>query len=436
MKTIKIHFMGIGGSGCSGAAALAQASGFQISGCDINLDLKEMPYLLKQSILNMGHNPQHLRGIDILVISPAVNIMNSHNEEIQEARRKRIKILTWQEFVGKFLLQDKFVIAVCGTHGKSTTSGMLGFILEKAGFDPWVLVGAKILNWNSNFRIGKSKYFIIEADEYNNNFLNYTPNIIVMTNIEWDHPDFFKNEQKLYQSFERFILQAKRPFCLLATPEGIGINNFFNFLLEKKSTRKLADFIEYSENQRLRLQIPGSFNILNASLAYAVAKKLGIQEKIIIEALKEFKGIARRFRLVGRIGGMQIFDDYAHHPREIKVTLDMAADIFPNRKIWVCFQPHTFSRTEMLFSDFVQVFKNALVEKILLLDIFPAREEDRKTVSSQKLAKAVKSTKVQYVGSISDAQVFMRKQKKKPDVLINMGAGDIFKLSQMLLKNK
>jgi len=436
MKKIKIHFMGIGGSGCLGAAALAHASGFQVSGCDINLDSTEIPYVLKQLPLNIGHNPKHLNNIEILIVSPAVNIMSSVNKEIQEAKRRGIKILTWQEFIGKFLLKGKFVIAVCGTHGKSTTTGMVGFILEKAGLDPWVLVGAKILNWDSSFRVGKSNYFVIEADEYNNNFLNYTANIIVITNIEWDHPDFFKDKQKLYQSFEKFILKAKRPFCLLTTKNGVGINHFLKFILRKKYAKEIADFIEYPKIKRLRLQIPGSFNILNASLAYAVAKKLGIGEKMIIEALKDFKGIARRFHLVGKVGKMKIFDDYAHHPSEIKATLDMAADIFPNRKIWVCFQPHTFSRTLVFFSEFVNVLKHAPVEQIYLVDIFAAREKDEGLISSAKLAEAIKTSKVQYLGDITHAATFFKTIRNKPDILINMGAGDIFKLSRMLLSRR
>jgi len=433
MKKAKVHFMGISGSGFSGAAALAKAEGFEISGCDINLDRKESESNLGKIKLFTSHHPKHLRRADFLVISPAVNALDPQNSEVQEAKKRKIPILTWQEFIGKFLLNGKSVIATCGTHGKSTTCGMLGFVLEQAGLDPWVLLGAKVLNWGKNFRIGKSKYFVIEADEYNNNFLNYHPDIIVMTNIDWDHPDFFTDESQTYQSFTKFIQGARRPFALFVLPEEIGVKFFLSFLAGQDEMRKFLKLIKYPEIQKLSLQVPGEFNILNASLAYVVAKSLGIKDKIIRKALEDFKGVARRFELVGKIGKMQIFDDYAHHPQEIKATLAMAKDIFPKRKIWVCFQPHTFSRTKALFSEFVQALKNAPVDRIFLLDIFAARERDEGIISSQKLVETVGIPKVQYIGSLLETFGFLRNKKDKPDILINMGAGDIFKLSQMLL---
>jgi UDP-N-acetylmuramate--alanine ligase len=428
--------MGISGSGCSGAAALAQAQGFEVSGCDINLDQKELSKILGSISLYSDHHPSHLKDRDFLVISPAVSFLDPKNKEIQEANARRIAVLTWQEFVGKFLLRDKFVIAVCGTHGKSTTCGMLGFVLEQAGLDPWVLLGAKVLNWSKNFRVGKSNYFVIEADEYNNNFFNYHSDIAVITNIEWDHPDFFKDESQVFRSFARFVLGAKRPFSLFVPPEGIGIRKFLSFLLGKKKTTKFIELIKYPEIQKLKLQIPGEFNILNANLAYAVAKNLGVKDKIIKNALEDFEGISRRFELVGEIGKMKIFDDYAHHPQEIKETCKMAKDIFPKKKIWIFFQPHTLSRTKILFSDFVHVLKNAPVDQIFLLNIFAAREKDKGIVSSKELVEAAKVPKVQYIGGLSEAEAFLRGRGDKPDILINMGAGDIFKLSQRLISKR
>lgn len=430
---IHVHFMGISGSGCSAAAAIAEAQGFAVSGCDINLDQENLVQMMRTKLLFRGHNPDHLKGIDLLVISPAVNILDSHNLELQEAQVRKISVLTWQEFVGRFLLDGKFVIAVCGTHGKSTTSGMLGFVLEQAGLNPSVLLGARILNWNRNFRVGASQYFVIEADEYNNNFFSYHPNVVIITNIELDHPDFFKDEKKLYSSFAEFLLKSRRPLALFVQSESIGISEFLRFLADSNKTRQLLKFVNYVQIRQLKLHIPGTFNLFNANLVYEVAKSLRLKDKIVRQALANFRGLSRRFELAGYVDGMKVFDDYAHHPQEVRETLQMARAIFPGKNIWVFFQPHTFSRTSAFFSDFVKVFKESPVEQIFLLDIFAAREKEIETVSSKKMADAAGLPKIQYIGNISDAAAFLNNIKDKPDVLINMGAGDIVKLSKILL---
>lgn len=400
--------MGVAGSGISAVAAIAAYAGFKISGCDLNLDSEYLSGLKSglQFQCWEGHDPGHLQDVDLLIITPAVTSLDPKNKELLEAKKKKIPILTWQEFMGWYLQQDKFVIAVAGTHGKSTTTAMIGLILEKAGLDPTVEVGAIVPEWGRNFRLGGDRYFVCEADEFNDNFLNYHPDIVVITNVEMDHPEYFANLAAVKKSFAKFVGNLK--------PGG--------FLVDQGKLP--AD---------TKLRVPGGFNRQNAALAWKVAARLGVDDKIICQTLEEFTGLGRRFEFKGEALGARIYDDYAHHPTAIKVTLEAARQKFPHQKIWLVFQPHMFSRTKYLFDDFVKVLQEAPVDKIIILDIFPAREKDRGLVSSRELVSAVGKKDVQYPGRLEEAVRYLTQNIKKGDIVINMGAGDIYRLSPILL---
>lgn len=407
-KLRHIHFMGIAGSGMSAVAAIAAFQGYQISGCDLNPDSEYLKDLRKEVKFRFyqGHDTHHLRNVDILTITPAVTSLDPDNPEIAEARKRKIQILTWQEFMGRYLHQGKFVICVAGTHGKSTTTAMIGLILERAGFDPTVEVGAIVPQWRRNFRVGKGKYFVCEADEFNDNFLNYHPDVAVITNIEFDHPEYFKNLASVKKSFNKFVKNLK--------PGGLLIRD-----------SKLP--------KDLKLQIPGEFNRQNAALAWRVTSHLGIGSEIIHQTLASFKGIGRRFDLKGEYQGAKIYDDYAHHPTAIKATIEAARQKFPRQKIWLIFQPHMFSRTKALFSDFVKVFQEIKADRVIVTDIFPSREKDTGLVSSQDLVQVIARKNVEYLGQIEAVAQFLKKNLKRDEVVINMGAGDIYSLSQILL---
>lgn len=400
--------MGVAGSGMSAVAAIAAHQGYLVSGCDLDPDseyLKDLKKDLKFRF-DKGHDPQHLKGIDLLIITPAVTSFDPQNRELVEAKKKGIPILTWQEFMGRYLQQGKFVIAVAGTHGKSTTTAMIGLILEEAGLDPTVEVGAIVSLWERNFRWGRGKYFVCEADEFHDNFLNYHPDIAIITNIEMDHPEYFKNLAAVKRSFAKFADNLK-----------VG-----GFLVDQA---KLP--------MDLKLQIPGDFNRRNAALAWEVAARLGVDDKIIRQTLEEFTGLGRRFEFKGEAFGARIYDDYAHHPTAIKVTLEAARQKFPSQKIWLVFQPHMFSRTKYLFDDFVKVFREAAVDKIIICDIFPAREKDTGLVSSRDLVLAIGKKNVEYSGRFEEAVRYLTQNIKRGDVVVNMGAGDIYRLSPILL---
>lgn len=413
--------MGIGGSGCSAAAAVAYEFGYKVSGCDLT-DSIYTSHLEKNNVkIFSGHSPKHLEDISLLVLSPAIENLDKENPELLEAKKRGIEVLTWQEFVGTELLRDKFVISVAGTHGKSTTTALIGLILEKGGLDPTVILGAQVKEWGENFRVGKSNYFVIEADEYNSNFLNYRSNIGVITNIDFDHPEYFKDENSLNKAFADFADNFKKDSVLF---RGAGVNLTNNH-------GKTIDI----HKREFELKIPGDFNQLNASIAYQVGSYLSVEEKKILETLRNFAGVKRRFELIGEVGGIKIFDDYAHHPTALRVTLKAAREKFVKNKIWVVFQPHMFTRTYKLFSNFLTVFNEANVEKVIVTDIFPSREKDTGLVHAKDLVEKINYSvgfeKALYL-SKEEAKNYLAENLENDDIVVVAGAGDIIELSKSL----
>ncbi len=408
---MKVHFLGIGGSGTSAAAALAKAQGFEVTGCDKDLE---------------GHHPNHLKGINILAITPAITYLDPDNPEIIEAKKKEIPVLTWQQFVGEYLTRDKFVIAICGTHGKTTTTAMIATLLEDSGKDPTVLLGAINPKWKTNHRVGKGKYFIIEADEFNDNFLHFKPDITVITNIEMDHPEYFKDINAYLDSFEKFLLQTKH--TIVANLNDANVAEIIKDVM-KQSKVSALDFnkIEVEFN----LKIPGEYNISNAKAAFQVGLLLGIEPEKINISLNNYMGVGRRFEYLGNFRGSKVYSDFGHHPTEIKKTMIAAREKFPKQRIWFFYQPHMFSRTKFLFEEFVKVFRDLPVDGTVILDIYPSREVDTGLVSSEELVKAINKNNVHYAKELKKEEF---EQYAKPgDILFFMGAGDIDKLARELL---
>ncbi|MFA5933348.1 MAG: cyanophycin synthetase [Microgenomates group bacterium] len=427
----KVHFLGIGGSGTSAVAKIAEAQGFKITGCDLDID-NEFTTGFKKDQLFIGHSPKHLENIDILAITPAIYSLNPDNPELLEAKKKGIEILTWQEFMGKYLEKGKFVIAVCGTHGKSTTTAMIGKILEDAGLDPTVELGAIVPEWGTNYRVGQSQYFVTEADEFNDNFLTSHPDITVVTTIEMDHPEYFKDFETYKGSFGKFLGQTKEK--IIANLSDKGVTEVLA-LHTGSHSRCVGTVINYSKILiDFPLKIPGGFNILNASAAFQVGLALGIEPKIIKKSLEKFTGIGRRFEYLGETRGAKIYSDFGHHPTEIKLTLETARMEFPEKKITIIFQPHMFSRTKALFDDFVNVLKKAPVDEIFILDIYPSREVDTGLVTSKQLVEAINETNVIYIPENKILEK-VESEPEKYDILFFLGAGNTHNLAKELLKD-
>ncbi len=349
---MNIHFVGIGGSGISGVALLAKKMGYKISGCDIE---KQSAYAKNISV---GHSPGHIKNTDLVVISPALLFQDKIPEEVAAAKKVK-KLMTWQKFLGKILLKNKKIIAIAGTHGKSTTTAMAGKLLIDAGLDPIVVVGANVPEWKGNSRFGKGEWAVVEADEFNDNFLNYSPEIEIINNIEFDHPDYFKNEKEVKKSFEKFKKKLKGKKILITEKDSL--------------------------NKKFNLKIMGEHNQKNANMVYVLGTKLGIRNKEIVKSVESFKGIERRMELIAKKKGLEIYDDYAHHPTAIKTTLEGLRKVRPKAKILTIVEPHGYKRTKALLSKYKGVFDG--VDKVIVGPIFKARDKVDESVTPQKVAK-------------------------------------------------
>lgn len=426
-----VHFLGIAGSGASACAKLAESTGFKVSGCDKNLS-GEFTKVLKSIPTFESHNPKHLENVDILAVTPAVLSLDPNNPELLEAKKRKIKVMTWQQFMGKYLTKSKFVIAISGTHGKSTTTAMIGKILEDAKLDPTVLMGASFSSWNANFRIGRGKYFVVEADEFNDNFMSLNPDISIVTNIEFDHPEYFKDLESYQRSFQNFL--SKTHNLIVANLSDV---NTKNTLVEKRHGEEnfFPPVLDYSKNLiDFPLKIPGKHNILNASSAFNLALNLEIPAEKVKQSLQGFLGIGRRMELIGEINGAKIYSDFAHHPTEIKVTIEALRQKYHNRDIFVFFQPHMFSRTKALFKEFVEVLKNLDVSGVSIIDIYPSREKDTGMIHAKDLVKAIGKANIKY-NKMGEVLEVIKKEISKEAVVIFMGAGDIDSKARQLLSS-
>lgn len=404
-----IHLMGIGGSGMSGVALLAEKAGYMVSGCDV-----EGSTAYGKNI-SVGHSAGHVKNADLVVVSPAVLFQDKNNEEVIAAK-KAGNLLTWQEFVGMILAKNKRIICVAGTHGKSTTTAMAGRLLAEGGMDPTVLVGAKVPEWNGNARNGKGKYFIIEADEFNDNFLNYNPEIIILNNIEYDHPDYFRDEQEVFESFKKFIGKLTGMKILIVNKDSPGVQKLLGTI--DKSDLKV---IEYSGNLGFDLAVPGKHNIENALGVAALGKLLGIDAKTIKDSLSSFKGIGRRMELIANKNGIEIYDDYAHHPTAIAATLQALRESHPDARIWAIDEPHGYARTKALLPNYENVFRDA--DKVLIGPIFKARDRETFGMTPGLVAQASRHKDAKGLTTFPEIKKILEKEIKKGDVILVMGAG-------------
>jgi UDP-N-acetylmuramate--alanine ligase len=385
---MRIHMMGIGGSGMAAVARLASKMGYIVTGCDLEESTAYAKDIFK------GHDPKHLDGIDLLVVSPAIYYQNPNSPELALAEKRKI-VMTWQEFLGKYLTKGKKVICVAGTHGKSTTTAMVGKLLIDAGLDPSVIVGAKVSEWNGNSRFGNGEYMVIEADEFNNNFLNYHPDIAIINNIEFDHPDFFKSEEEVRESFKKFIGNLRGEKILITS--------------------------EDSPHKHFNLKVFGEHNQKNANMVYALGKKLGIRDEDIVRSLETFKGIKRRMELIADKNGIKVYDDYAHHPTAIKTTLEGLRTEYPKAKILAIVEPHGYKRTKALLPEYKGVFDS--VDKVTIGSIFPARDEVDNSITPRKVAEMSGHKNFEVFDVFEELFKNLKLEIKNYDVIVVMGAG-------------
>ncbi|MBL7142483.1 MAG: UDP-N-acetylmuramate--L-alanine ligase [Candidatus Pacebacteria bacterium] len=432
---VKIHFIGIGGIGVSALAQYYLSQGHKVSGSD--LKSSEITKALKKrgaKVFIGPHKGSNLGYLpDLVIYSPAVK---PDNPEFKKARKVKIKLQSYPQALGK-LTKQHFTIAISGTHGKSTTTCMLGLVLMKAGFDPTIIVGTKMKEFkDSNCRVGKSKYLVIEADEHFASFLNYWPKIIVLTNIEKDHLDYYKNFGNILKAFRKYVSHLPKDGILLLNKDDESIKKISCSALKKYYSLKQTE----AKKLKKILKVPGQHNVSNALAALTVARILKIPDKVSFKALSSYMGCWRRFeikKMIIKKKPLTVVSDYGHHPTEIKATLKATREKFLKSRIWCVFQPHQYQRTYYLFKDFVRAFREAPIDKIIITDIFDVAGREKKNikkkVSSKKLVKSIKKGNIVYLAK-EKLLGFIKSNIKEIDVLIIMGAGNIYQLVSKLDK--
>ena len=447
----KIHMIGIGGIGMSAIAELLLSSGKKISGSDINSSEITKKLAKKGIEIFIGHSAEHIKDMDLVIYTSAVN---ADNPEFAKAMELNIPTMDRAEALGLLMKNYKEIIAVSGAHGKTTATSMISMIFEDSGVDPTILVGGMIEEISGNVKVGKNDYMITEACEYKENFLKFHPTMEIILNVDEDHLDYFRDLKHIMEAFGKFTecLPKKgtivanfddynvRVVCAASDKKTIsyGINEdayykAINIVYTDKGTPSFEILKGGQPYGRFELSVPGKHNIYNALAAIAASDACGIETDAIQKRLNSFHSPKRRFEIKHKMNGITIIDDYAHHPSEIKATLE-AAGRYPHRKIWSIFQPHTFSRTKALLSDFSSSFGKA--DRVVITDIYAAREEDSGQVHSNELANLVKEegVDVKYISSFEDAAQHVAGIAEPGDLIITMGAGDVYIIGDLIAK--
>lgn len=446
-----IHFVGIGGIGMSGIAEVLHNLGYEVTGSDIresettrglsNLGIRVM----------IGHKPDNIDNAHVVVISSAIS---EDNPEVIEARRRAIPVIPRAEMLAE-LGRLKYSVLVAGAHGKTTTTSLIATVLGHAGMDPTVVIGGRLRATGSNARLGQGDFLVAEADESDGSFLKLSPTIAVVTNIDREHMDFFKDMDNLKEAFLSFV--NKVPFYGLSIlcMENQHVRDilpkihrrFLTYGLSEKADVKAVNIrqgtlsitfhVLFREDDlgEFHVPVPGLHNVLNCLAAISVARELRIDTEKIREALKGFKGIQRRFEFKGEIRGIKVFDDYGHHPEEIKNTIMAAKQSFPDSRLVAVFQPHRYTRTRDLFEEFPFAFSG--IDLLYVLDIYPAGEGPIRGINSEALVKEINNQ----IGNVAHYRpekdkllVELTATLNRGDVLLTLGAGDVWKIGEELLK--
>jgi len=452
-----VYFVGIGGISMSGLAEILADAGFRVSGSDRSPSALTNSLEQKGIRIFYGQRYENItEDIDCVVFTSAIR---EDNPEYRSTMDKQIPYLSRAELLGQLMKNYKTPIAISGTHGKTTTTSMVSEILMQADTDPTLSIGGILKSLGGNIRVGKSDYFVTEACEYTNSFLSFSPKIGIILNIEEDHLDFFKDLEDIRHSFREFakllpadgylIINGEIPnlkeiidgldcqvitYCTEPlTSDGV-VADYYPADIQHDASGNPSFMLHAGEDtsRNFTLQVPGMHNISNALAAIALADLLGIRHEICAKALYSFGGTNRRFEYKGTIGGVTIIDDYAHHPTEITATLSAAAN-YPHETLWCVFQPHTYTRTKAFLQDFAKAL--SLADKVILADIYAARETDTLGISSQTLQQEIEKLghEALYFPSFDEIENFLLENCIKGDLLITMGAGDVHKIGENLL---
>lgn len=448
-KHKKVHFIGIGGISMSGLAEILLENNYSVSGSDMKSSSITDRLAKQGAEIFLGHDEKNIKDADLVVYTAAVP---EDNPELLKARSLGLEIMDRAEFLGHIMKGHKYNVAISGTHGKTTTTSMVSHIFLKADLDPTILVGGELDAINGNVRSGKSEYFITEACEYKASFLKFFPYIGVILNIEADHLDFYRNIGHIQEAFIKFSKLIPKDGYLIAYAEDEKVKkviehaacNILTYGINEGEVRAenigfnekgCASFDVYRNSEKLfrvTLNVPGKHNVLNSLASICVALSLNVEQQYIVDGLYNFFGTHRRFEVKGVKSGVTVVDDYAHHPTEIKATLE-AAKNYPHKKIYCVFQPHTYTRTLTLFDDFTHAFFNA--NEVILADIYAAREKFTRAISSDMLGDSIRELgkPCKNFHSFEDIVSYLNTVLKEGDLLLTVGAGDIYKVGEMYL---
>lgn len=448
----RIHLTGIGGISMSGLAEILASQGYMVTGSDMRSSTITAK-LEKMGIrVTIGHQPENVTGADLVVYTAAVR---QNNPELTAAAQIGIPCIDRATLLGEIMKKYHESIAVSGTHGKTTTTSMISMILLEEGLDPTIHIGGELSAIGGTTRIGSSDYFVAEACEYTGSFLKFYPYLAVILNIEYDHADYYKNFDEVKEAFLGFAKLVPEDGCLLVNGDDPSAMDILNQVSCRKITYGLknqqydwsasnisfddmgcATYTLIHRNKpvaEIRLKVPGIHNVGNSVAAVATGVLMGCSLTTAVKALQKFSGTGRRFELKGVSEGVTVIDDYAHHPSEVAATLKAAQNCAHSR-IWCVFQPHTYSRTKYLMDEFETAFNEA--DTVVLTDIYAAREVDTGEVNSKMLAEKISAAgkKVFYIKEFENIAEFLDKHTESGDLVITMGAGDIYKVGEMFLE--
>ncbi len=450
-KYNKIHMVGIGGVSMSGIAEILVNFGFTVSGSN-NVETESTIKLEKAGIkVSIGHKEENIEDPDVVVYSAAIK---QDNVELVTARNKNIPIIERADFLGELTRCYKDTITISGTHGKSTTTSMVSLCFLEALKDPSIQVGADLKQLDGNYKVGNSEYFIIEACEYVESFLKFSPKSEIILNIDNDHLDYFKNFENIKKAFIKYVKLIPKNGLLVVNGDDKNALDLIEYTEAKTLTygitNKNTDFFAvnitfdnngfpefdvYTKGEfygRIKLSVPGMHNVLNALACISLCDYYGIKLSSIQKALLSFTGAARRFEFKGSINGANIYDDYGHHPTEIIATAKALMNKKYN-KSWVVFQPHTYSRTKTLMDDFAKALLN--FDNIIILDIYAAREKNTYGITSKDLADKICSLgkKALYIPDFNECVKYLKQNISENDIIITQGAGTVTEIGPMLL---
>jgi UDP-N-acetylmuramate--alanine ligase len=453
-KVQRIHFVGIGGIGMSGIAEVLLNLGYKVSGSDLRESSVTQRLASLGAIIFVGHRAENVTGSEAVVTTSAVT---RDNPEILAARAQHIPVIPRAEMLAE-LMRLKYGIAIAGMHGKTTTTSMVAAVLAGGGLDPTVVVGGRVDAMGSNARLGKSQYLVAEADESDRSFLKLSPILSIVTNVDREHMDCYRDMEDVEQAFVDFMNRVPFYGAVIACQDDERLRNLLPRLERRVITygtseasafraRILDEGCSYEDGRprsrfevlnrgkkigEFDLHVPGHHNVLNATAAVAAGVGLDIPAEKISEALSQFRGVDRRFQLKGKVDGVSVVDDYGHHPTEIRATL-AAAQQCGFKKIHVIFQPHRYTRTRDMIDEFATSFKHA--DTLQLLDIYAASEEPLPGITAEGLAKRISSagTKAEYVSSFADAAIYAASHADSGDLVLTLGAGSVYQIGPMVL---